>query len=94
MSDPVDMQPAPAAVAPRGLAEPAFILSCVALLGFLALIMMLIFHGVPAESKDMVNIAIGAWGGGIAGSAAAYWFGSNRASATKDATIASIAKGP
>ncbi len=54
---------------------------------FTATVLLLCFHAVPPENKDMVNIFLGVEGtfsSGVVG----YYFGSSKSSADKDVTIA------
>lgn len=57
------------------------------LLTFTGIVIILMFHTVPAANSQMVNIFIGAISG-MALTAVTFYFGSSKGSADKNATIA------
>lgn len=57
------------------------------LLTFTIIVIILMFHTVPAANSQMVNIFIGAISG-MALTAVTFYFGSSKGSADKNATIA------
>jgi len=58
--------------------------------GFFGLLGFMCLHEVPASSKDLINIMLGALGSAWV-TIIGYWFGSSAGSAAKDATIAKSA---
>lgn len=67
-----------------------FVLMMVVTFGLFGLLVMMNFHPVPENSKDLMNIMLGAIGTGwVAG--INYFFGSSATSRTKDSAIATLA---
>jgi dolichol kinase len=59
------------------------------LFAFLLMLVIMAFHTVPTENKDLVDTLLGVLGTAFAG-VVGYFFGSNSSSKVKDATIASM----
>lgn len=62
-------------------------LACGVTLGFFGLLTFIMFKSPPAESKDLLNIMLGALGAAWA-SIVSYYFGSSAGSSRKDVLIA------
>lgn len=72
----------------------AFIPAILALIlvgGLFAILFLLLFHEIPDKNRDAFNIVFGAISGSV-GTCVAFYFGSSKSTATKDATIAGLAK--
>lgn len=62
------------------------VLACALSFGFFGLVYLMVFHGVPAENQQPVNILLGTLGTGWVQSIA-YYFGSSYGSKAKDAML-------
>lgn len=64
-----------------------YVLGALVVLGAFAIVALMIYHPVPAESKDTINIAIGLLiGNGVV--VVNYFFGSSKSSADKNTLLA------
>jgi len=67
-----------------------YVLGGLIVLGFFALLVMLVVHIVPEQNKDLLNITVGALIGSFA-AVVGYFYGSSAGSAAKEKTISDIA---
>ena len=67
-----------------------YILGTIIIVGFFALLIILVFSQVPEPNKDLLNLVVGALIGSF-GTVVTYNFGSSVGSAKKDETISNIA---
>ena len=67
-----------------------YILGTIIIVGFFALLIILVFSQVPEPNKDLLNLVVGALIGSF-GTVVTYNFGSSVGSAKKDETISQIA---
>lgn len=67
-----------------------YILGTIIIVGFFALLIILVFSQVPDANKDLLNLVVGALIGSF-GTVVTYNFGSSVGSAKKDETISNIA---
>ena len=64
-----------------------YVLGAIVVLGAFIIVGMMIYHEVPAGSKDTINIAIGILLG-LAGAVVQYFFGSSKSSSDKNDLLA------
>lgn len=92
-----DQSPAPAPLpVTKPMREPQNVQKFVAtfvLAAFLGVILLMSWHTVPAENKDMLETLIGFIGGAFT-AVVAFYFGSTSSSHTKDQTIAAMTAVP
>ena len=67
-----------------------YVLGGLIVVGFFALLILLVKSSVPEPNKDLLNLVVGALIGSFAG-VVNYFFGSSAGSAKKDQTISDIA---
>lgn len=67
------------------------ILSAIVVCGALCILAVLLFHPVPTENKDLINIAFGGLLGSLT-TVVAFYFGSSKSSQAKDDALQEIAK--
>lgn len=67
------------------------ILAFIITTGIFAIIFILVFHEIPDKNRDAFNIVFGAISGSF-GTTVAFYFGSSKSTAQKDATIAAVTK--
>lgn len=67
------------------------LLSAIVVLGVLSILGTLLFHPVPTENKDLINIAFGGLLGSLT-TVVAFYFGSSKSSQAKDDALQEIAK--
>lgn len=63
------------------------LIACVVIAGFFAILLVMMFRGIPPESKDPALILLGALGSAFAGTIS-YYFGSTAGSAEKSKLLA------
>ena len=54
------------------------ILACISVLGFFAVIVLLIMKPVPDNNRDLINVVIGFLGAGLVGGVAGFYFGASK----------------
>lgn len=64
-----------------------YVLAALIIVGFLCLLAILIFKGVPQENAELLYISVGALIG-MAGAVVQYFFGSSKSSSDKTKIIA------
>lgn len=75
----------------RGKDVFLYILGGLIVIGFFALLILLVMAEVPNTNKDLLNLVVGALIGSFSG-VVTYFFGSSASSAKKDETIDSMLK--
>lgn len=66
------------------------LIACVVMAGFFAILLVMMFRGIPPESKEPALILLGALGSAFAGTIS-YYFGSTAGSAEKSRLLAQAA---